>query len=37
MVEQQRQPFGMSETVDLLVVGEAREGLGHAGKAEPGE
>ncbi|MEY9590955.1 hypothetical protein ABIA06_003246 [Bradyrhizobium yuanmingense] len=37
MVEQQRQPFGVSETVDLLVVCEAREGIGHAGKAELGK
>jgi len=37
MAQQQRQPFGVSEALDLLVVGEAREGLGHAGKAEPGK
>jgi len=32
-----RQPFGMSETLDLLVVGEARERCGDAGKAESGK
>lgn len=34
---QRAKPFGMSETIDLLVVCEAREGIGHAGKAELGK
>lgn len=37
MVQQQRQPFGVSETMDLLVVGEALKSFGHAGKAELGK
>jgi hypothetical protein len=37
MVQQQRQPFGVSEPLGLVIVGEARERLGHAGKAKSGE